>query len=150
MQMIIVIINGSERGDTMQPTQRHSKKRDAIIAALRSTTSHPSAEWIYLQLKELYPDISLGTVYRNLSQFKQQGTIASLGYVNGVERFDGNTAPHVHFVCSCCGRVADLHNLQVPQKLCDRAGEETSARIDHCQLTFTGQCGECISDREVS
>ena len=134
----------------MQPTQRHSKKRDAIIAALKSTDLHPSAEWIYFQLKEIYPDISLGTVYRNLSQFKQQGLIASLGYVAGVERFDGNTLPHVHFVCSCCGRILDLHHLQVPQKLCDRAAEETGAQIDHCHLTFNGQCEECVSGREAS
>ena len=134
----------------MQPIQRHSKKRDAVIETLKSTDIHPSAEWIFLQLKEHYPDISLGTVYRNLSQLKQQGIIASLGFVAGVERFDGNTAPHVHFVCTQCGKILDLHQLQVPQKLCDRAAEETGAQINHCHLTFNGQCGECTEDREVS
>lgn len=134
----------------MQPVQRHSKKRDAVIETLMSTDTHPSAEWIFFQLKELYPDISLGTVYRNLSQLKQQGIIASLGFVAGVERFDGNTNPHVHFVCTQCGKILDLHELQVPQKLCDRASEETGAQIEHCHLTFHGLCGECTVEREAS
>lgn len=134
----------------MQPIQRYSKKRDAVIETLKATDSHPSAEWIFFQLKELYPDISLGTVYRNLSQLKQQGMIASLGYVAGVERFDGNTTPHVHFVCTQCGKILDLHELQVPQKLCDRAAEETGAHIEHCHLTFNGLCGECAASREAS
>ena len=127
----------------MQPAQRHSKKREAIITALRSTESHPSAEWIYLQLKETYPDLSLGTVYRNLSQFKQQGLIQSLGHVNGVERFDANTQPHVHFICTGCGSVSDLHHLQVPSQLCLDAAGETGAQVESCQLTFTGSCSKC-------
>lgn len=131
----------------MQPAQRYSKKREAIITTLKSTTTHPGAEWIYLQLKETYPDISLGTVYRNLSQFKEQGRVLSLGYVNGVERFDGNTDPHVHFVCTTCGQIHDLHHLQVPSQLCTDAAEELGATVSQCQLTFTGTCGQCQSSK---
>ena len=73
---------------------RYSKKREAILNAIRSTTCHPSAEWIYQTLKPTHPDLSLGTVYRNLVFFQQQGQVQSVGVVNGQERFDGNTAPH--------------------------------------------------------
>ena len=127
----------------MQPAGRYSKKREAILEILKSTTSHPSAEWIYLQLKQAYPDISLGTVYRNLAQFKEQGKIISLGHVNGVERFDGTTEPHVHFICTGCGEVKDLHHLQVPSQLCLEAAEESGSIVRQCQLTFTGLCGNC-------
>ena len=69
----------------MERTAKHFRKRDAILSCLRQTTTHPSAEWIYNRLKEEYTDISLGTVYRNLALFKEQGQIISLGTVNGVE-----------------------------------------------------------------
>ena len=127
----------------MQAAHRYSKKREAILGLLRSTTEHPGAEWIYLRLKSDYPDLSLATVYRNLSQFKEQGLVLSLGTVNGVERFDGNTEPHVHFVCDCCGRVQDLHELEVPTALCQSAARYTGAKVTQCWLTFHGACSDC-------
>ena len=129
----------------MQATQRYSKKREAILGLLRSTTEHPGAEWIYLQLKENYPDLSLATVYRNLNQFKEQGLIMSLGTVRGVERFDGNIEPHVHFVCDSCGKVLDLPKLDVPLDLCQSASRETGAKVKSCWLTFRGECSTCKS-----
>ena len=127
----------------METKQKHFQKRDAILTCLRSTDSHPSAEWIYQQLCKEDADISLATVYRNLALFKRQGLIQSIATVDGTERFDGNTAPHVHFICTACGAVADLHNIEVPQPLCSTAGQAAGARIDGCQLTFTGLCGNC-------
>ena len=70
----------------MEPRSKHFRKRDAILNYLRHTTEHPSAETVYAALKAEIPDLSLGTVYRNLSLFKEQGLIISLGSVNGVER----------------------------------------------------------------
>ena len=63
----------------MAATGKFSRKREAVLACLRSTTSHPSADWVYQQLKLEYPDMSLGTVYRNLAQCKQRGEIISVG-----------------------------------------------------------------------
>lgn len=127
----------------MAKTTKHFRKRDAILNCLRSTTEHPSAEWIYMQLKPEYPDISLGTVYRNLALFKEQGLIVSIGTVNGVERFDGSAAPHVHYICSGCGRVLDLPEIEVPEALSSTAARTSGGRVDSCQLTFTGLCGNC-------
>ena len=79
----------------MEPRSKHFKKREAILNCLRSTNTHPTAEWVYAQLKTEYPDISLGTVYRNLALFKEQGLVISVGTVGGVERFDADTEPHV-------------------------------------------------------
>ena len=89
----------------MEQTVKRFRKRDAILTCLRQTVVHPSADWVFAQLKPEIPDLSLGTVYRNLALFKEQGLIMSLGTVNGVERFDGNTEPHVHFICTECGKV---------------------------------------------
>ena len=69
----------------------------------------------------------------------------SLGTVKGIERFDANTAPHVHFICDNCGSVDDLPDISVPEELCRKACGENGARVDHCWLTFSGVCNECIS-----
>ena len=127
----------------MERQAKHFRKRDAILTCVRCTDVHPSAEWVYTQLKSEYPDISLGTVYRNLSLFKEQGTIASLGTVKGVERFDGNTEPHVHYICTGCGRVLDLAGIQVPEELKGAAARDTGGRVDGVQLSFTGICENC-------
>lgn len=129
----------------MAVVQRHSEKREAILGVLRGTALHPSAQWIYLQLKDRYPNISLGTVYRNLSQFKEQGAVISVGTVQGVERFDANVAPHAHFICHHCGRVLDLHQMTVPPELSLEAARESGTRIDQCWLTFYGDCMDCNS-----
>ena len=129
----------------MEPRTKHFRKRDAILSYLQSTDAHPSAETVYAGLKSTMPDISLGTVYRNLALFKEQGMIQSLGSVNGVERFDGNVAPHVHFVCTGCGLVKDLHEMHVPQDLNDEAAILAHAKIHACQLSFTGICEDCAT-----
>ncbi len=127
----------------MVQSTKHFRKREQILAYLKDTKSHPSAEMVYARLKPEIPDLSLGTVYRNLSLFKQQGVIASLGAVNGVERFDYNTEPHVHFICNECNRVLDMHTVQVPEALLKTAAEASGGQVENCQVTFTGLCGEC-------
>ena len=62
------------------PPRKHSKKRDAIYECVRSTKTHPSAEWVYSRLKPEIPDLSLGTVYRNLNLFQQEGRLISVGW----------------------------------------------------------------------
>ena len=130
----------------MEGKTKHFRKRDAILTCLRQTTVHPSAEWIFTQLKPDIPDLSMGTVYRNLTLFKEQGVIASVGTVKGVERFDGNTEPHVHFVCTECGSVLDLGTISVPEELKRKAATETGGQVGTCQLSFTGICMECLND----
>ena len=130
----------------MEKATKHFRKRDAILTCLRQTTEHPSAEWVFSQLKQEIPDLSLGTVYRNLSLFKEQGLITSLGTVNGVERFDANTDPHVHYICTGCGRVLDLHQLRVPEELNQAAAMNSGGEVTGCQLTFTGVCGQCAKN----
>ena len=127
----------------MTQATKQFRKRNAILSYLRSTDVHPSADMVYAHLKPEIPDLSLGTVYRNLSMFRQQGTIASVGTVNGVERFDGNTIPHVHFICTGCNAVIDMHQLQVPQMMTQSAEDLLGGKVDTCQLTFTGLCGVC-------
>ena len=130
----------------MERKTKHFRKRDAILTCVRETTVHPSADWVYVRLKPDISDLSLGTVYRNLSLFKEQGLITSLGTVKGVERFDGNTDPHVHFICNGCGSVLDLMQVELPQALTAAATTACGGQIQSCQLTFTGLCSDCQNE----
>ena len=127
----------------MEQKTKRFKKRDAILDCVRSTKVHPSADWVYARLKPDISDLSLGTVYRNLALFKDQGLITSLGTVKGIERFDANTAPHVHYICSSCGDVVDLPEITVPEEMNAAAAHASGGRVECCQLTFTGICGDC-------
>lgn len=125
--------------------RKRSKKREAILDCLRQTNLHPSAEWVYRRLKPQIPDLSLATVYRNLALFKQEGTICSLGVVQGLERFDGDTSPHVHFVCTGCGRILDLPGLQLPAELASQAVQITGGQVTGVSLRFDGVCRHCAA-----
>lgn len=118
-------------------TTRKSKKREAILEVLTGTTSHPSAEWIYGQLKGEIPDLSLGTVYRNLALFREENQAVCVATVNGQDRFDGNTEPHAHFICRQCGAVLDVDAppITVPENL--------QAQVEGYQLNFYGVCCNC-------
>ena len=125
--------------------RKRSRKREAILDCLRQTDVHPSAEWVYRRLKPRIPDLSLATVYRNLALFKQEGLICSLGVVQGLERFDGDTSPHVHFICTGCGRILDLPGLQLPAELASQAVQITGGQVTGASLRFYGVCRHCAT-----
>ena len=127
----------------MNTTPKNFRKRNAIYDCLMASKAHPSAETIYTQLKPTIPDLSLGTVYRNLRLFQEQGTAIRVATVNGIERFDGNTSPHVHFICTNCSAVIDLEELAVPQALTDSAESLMGGKVLECNLSFTGTCRTC-------
>ena len=131
----------------MQRAVRYSKKREAILEAIRGTSCHPSAEWVYRQLKPRHPDLSLGTVYRNLAFFREQGLVRSVGTVQGQERFDAIVAPHSHFVCSCCGCVQDLPGLQLGEELDRSVSMQYGLAVERHELTFYGLCPSCTNQQ---
>ena len=128
----------------MEHATKHFRKRSAILSCIRGTTAHPSAEMVHEMLQQEHPDISLATVYRNLAWFKNQGMIQSVATVRGIERFDANTDPHVHFICSGCEAVLDLDKMEVPAALKEAATACCGGSVNSCQLSFTGLCSECI------
>ena len=87
---------------------KYSRQREAIKTFLAGRYDHPTAETVYLGIKEEFPNISLGTVYRNLSLLSDIGEIQKLSTGIGPDRFDGNPAPHYHFICKHCGSILDL------------------------------------------
>ncbi len=128
----------------MEKATRYSKKREAILEAIRSTDTHPSADWVYQTLRPVFPDLSLGTVYRNLARFKEEGLVVSVGTVNGQERFDAVVSPHTHFICRTCGAVLDLPGLRAEENLdLDRIAREYGVEIDNNEKIYYDRCSEC-------
>jgi Fur family peroxide stress response transcriptional regulator len=123
--------------------RKRSKKRDAILELVRSTKTHPGAQWIYDRLKPTIPDLSLGTVYRNIGIFREEGLLEYVGTVKGEERFDADTSPHSHAICTACGKVMDL-----PEEIRAGLAGEYQAEIpgfiiDKRHTVFYGVCREC-------
>lgn len=129
----------------MEAAVKQFRKRNAILACLQETTSHPSAEMVHEMLQKEHPDISLATVYRNLARFKSQGLVSSVATVHGVERFDAMTHPHAHFICSSCDAVVDLPRMEIPESLSAEAEAISGCHVQDCRLTFIGLCGKCAS-----
>ena len=132
----------------MEAQTKQFRKRNAILAYLRQSKAHPSAEDIYRNLQQEHSDISLASIYRNLKLFKDEGLIISLGTVNGIERFDGRTDPHVHFACSICGAVVDVPDMNVPESVIQAAASQLDCRVDDAQLMLTGVCRRCLQGKE--
>ena len=129
----------------MMPGRKHSRKRDAILSCVRGTTCHPTAEWVYTQLKPEIPDLSLGTVYRNLAMFLEEGQIISVGTVDGQERYDARTDFHAHLVCRRCRCVTDIEPTDEVKTVCEALARSSGCKPDGISLSYTGLCRNCLA-----
>ena len=118
---------------------KHSRQRDAIINELCSRTDHPTAETLYWSLKEDFPNLSLGTVYRNLGLLCDDGSIIKIS-VDGADRYDGNAKPHCHFLCRSCKEMSDVHNVS---PFSETLITSVNGEIENYSLTLFGVCGNC-------
>ncbi len=122
-----------------------SKKRQLILDTIKSTHTHPSAKWVYESLKEEIPDLSLGTVYRNIALFKEEGLIVTVTNLDGEERLDGDTSEHAHFVCRECKQVYDIFEDIPDVHSCPLEGFQT----EHQVLTYFGRCSACNNNTNL-
>ena len=123
---------------------KYSRQRESIKEYLASTKAHPTADTIYNHIREIYPNISLGTVYRNLSLLVDQGEIMKISQSEGSDRFDGNPAPHYHFLCTECSCVQDL---DIKPESLDHiniiAGTGFDGEVHGHSILFYGKCSKC-------
>ena len=126
---------------------KHSRQRERILEVLRSTKSHPTAAWVYNELKPAMPHLSLGTVYRNLRILGEQGEILILQNGSGPDRFDGDTKPHYHYICLRCGRVEDVP-LPVNAELDAQAASVLNRPVLGHRLDFLGFCADCMGQKD--
>lgn len=127
---------------------KHSKQRDCIQAFLATRYDHPTAETVYLNIREQFPKISLATVYRNLSLLADLGEIQKISTGNGPDRFDGIAEPHNHFLCNCCGNVIDLEMDSITH-IDEIAGKSFTGKIEGHSIIFHGICPDCLKKDKV-
>ena len=121
---------------------RKTKQREAILKVLKSTDVHPTAQWVYEQVRQELPHISLGTVYRDLKMLKEKGEIKELEFGGSQNRFDGNTEKHSHFCCIKCNGIYDIDE-PISVDLDKRVAEENKLDIHYHRIKFFGLCRNC-------
>ncbi len=125
---------------------RLTKQRKIILDRLKKTTSHPTAVEVYDEVRSQMPNISLGTVYRNLDILSRQGMIRKIETCGEQKRFDGNIDPHLHIMCTDCGCVRDVHD-ELNLDLDDLTSIKTDFKITGLRLELLGICPGCASDK---
>lgn len=128
-------------------TLKYSRQRECIREYVRSCKEHPTADSIYGMMKEEFPNISLGTVYRNLSLLVELGEITKISIDNGPDRFDCNTKPHSHFICTHCHCIQDI---EIPEIDCvvEKASEDINGKISAHRTTLYGICKQCLEEEK--
>ena len=109
---------------------------------LAGTDTHPTASQIYETLQPELPNLSLGTVYRNLEVLVADGLVDEVPCSGGPSRFDGNPTPHHHFICDECRRIIDVE-LPEPRALARRLEGEHGLRARRVAIDFYGLCPDC-------
>ena len=119
-----------------------TKQRQVILEELKKTASHPTADEVFLMVRQRLPRISLGTVYRNLELLSENGTIQKLDWSGRQKRYDGNFENHYHIRCLNCGRVEDV--LIKPFSVVEETFRAvTDYEIMGCRLEVLGFCVNC-------
>ena len=123
---------------------KRSKQRDAILDVVKNTRCHPTADWVYEEVRKTIPNISLGTVYRNLAKLSEEKMILKLNLGTSSEHFDGNTNLHYHVYCTDCEKVYDIE--ETPGFNFNEWAEKLfNGKIFEHYTVFNGKCSECIN-----
>lgn len=128
---------------------RYSKQRKLVLQTVIDNKVHPNAEFVYKALKEDYPELSLGTVYRNLNSLVKNNMLKRISIPNGSDCFDGTLAEHQHLVCTKCGRVMDINIFEL-EKIRISIYNKTGFNINYSSLAIEGICKECENNHTDS
>ena len=125
---------------------RFTEQRAAVYQHLVDTDAHPTADEVYLTVRQDLTGISLATVYKSLETLVGCGLAVKLTYGDGSARYDGRTDPHHHARCLACGRVVDIHG-----KIADSEIERLQAGTDGFTVTgfrleLSGYCTTCVPE----
>jgi Fur family peroxide stress response transcriptional regulator len=133
----------------MKLGSRTTKQKRVVLSILQNTDTHPTADWIYQEARKVLPDISLGTVYRNLNLLRDLNIIKELNYGSGQSRYDGNASNHYHFVCEKCKRILDL-DLPLIEGLDEQINKDYDLEVFCHRMEFYGLCKSCQEDGKTT
>lgn len=124
--------------------KRITSQQRIVLDFVKSVKIHPSAETIYEKVRKKLPQISLGTVYRNLAALKARNEILEIP-LKSTSRYDGDTSSHSHFICEECESITDLASICSDVLKCEKLGIQKLkiGNIKNYQLNFYGICSKC-------
>ena len=117
---------------------RNTKQKTLVLDIVNSSNNHPTASDIYHECVKRIPNISLGTVYRNLNKLVKIGSITTIEVPNNIVRYD-KTISHDHFVCLKCGKVIDLKRSNITYNNMIEGN-----KIIDCKIRYDGLCCDCL------
>ena len=121
---------------------RFTPQRQAVLAYLIETDTHPSADDIYKALSPNFPGMSVATVYNNLKVFIESGLVKELTYGDGASRFDFDTHNHYHIICTSCGKIQDFQYPRLDE-VENIAAHITAYDVTHHRMEIYGVCPAC-------
>lgn len=121
---------------------RNTKQRDLILSVVENSSDHPTAEAIYERARRVMPNLSLGTVYRNLSLLVEQGKIRHVVIPQGGDRYDKTVCTHAHLHCKVCNGVIDVGE-GINEEIARAVEASSDCKIDTTDIIFVGICSEC-------
>ncbi len=124
---------------------KFSKQRELILNTIVENHVHPTADFIYNHLKKDNPNLSLGTVYRNLAQLVEHGFIKKVSIPGYPDRFDGNLSEHHHFICQHCCEICDIDS-KILNNINKMISEEQGLQITSSNINLKGICNNCKKD----
>lgn len=132
--------------------KKYSRQRELIIKSLQARTDHPTAEMLYEDLKKEIPEIGIATIYRNLAELCEEGTIVKIKSHGGKDRYDGNIMPHIHFECNNCFEIEDIFLYEEDIKKFDneikKIANKIKAEPTSSQVMIKGLCKNCKKMKE--
>ena len=124
---------------------KFSRQREAIKNNVANRKDHPTADMVFNDIRKIFPNISLGTVYRNLALLCEQGEVQKICTSDGLQHFDWDVSQHDHFVCKRCGCVTDMQLIDAFD-LKEYVSSHFDGTIESCQVTFYGLCRDCSGE----
>ena len=124
-----------------RPRTRETKQRRVVYETIKNTYSHPTADWIFEQVRDTLPKVSLGTVYRNLGVLKDEGLVREIYGNDRRAHYDADISHHAHFICDLCDRIVDVRGVKNIdwRTLRDLVGCEVTDQ----NVVFSGRCAGC-------
>ena len=123
----------------------YSYQREKIAEFVLNSYNHPTAEEVYENVRKELPNISLGTVYRNLNQLSEKSKIKKISMPNHCDRFDKTLIEHFHIYCIKCDKLEDV-DYDINDNIYRNIEKDKNYKILSCNLVFEGICNDCIKE----
>ena len=139
----MIIKNNNNYHYLLDMQKKYSRQREAIKRYLTGNDTHPTADEVYYQVRQEYPNISLATVYRNLHQMSEDGEIRRICCGSDPDHYDFRTEEHGHFLCGKCHRVFDV---MIDYEEVAASHGPLPGTAGSCEIIYYGTCSACAGD----